>query len=146
MSPAEVLKLVKERDSSSSTTSSSIFWSVAAHHHAIHRLKEESFSEGFGFDGSSIRGWKASTIRHDLCSDASTACVDPFFKEPTLSLICDIVDAVTHQPMTASAISPEGEAHIKQIGLGDSVYLGPEPEFSSSTRSVSAKGRTTFYK
>ncbi len=25
----------------------------------IHKLDEDSFTEGFGFDGSSIRGWKA---------------------------------------------------------------------------------------
>ena len=25
----------------------------------LHKLQEDSFSEGFGFDGSSIRGWKA---------------------------------------------------------------------------------------
>jgi len=82
----------------------------------IHRLKEESFSEGFGFDGSSIRGWKA-IHESDMIfvPDASTACVDPFFKEPTLSLICDIVDAVTHQPYDRDPryIAKKAEAHIK---------------------------------
>ena len=65
----------------------------------IHRLKEESFTEGFNFDGSSIRGWKAiNESDMTFIPDASTALLDPFIKEPTLSLIADIADAVTHQP------------------------------------------------
>jgi len=110
MSPAEVLKLVKERGLKLVDYKSSIFWVVAAHHHADPPAQGRIFSEGFGFDGSSIRGWKA-IHESDMIfvPDASTACVDPFFKEPTLSLICDIVDAVTTSPMTAiRAISPRG--------------------------------------
>jgi glutamine synthetase len=133
MSPAEVLKLVKERGLK--VVDYKFVDLLGQWQHTtmpIHRLKEESFTEGFGFDGSSIRGWKAiNESDMTFVPDASTACVDPFFKEPTLSLICDIVDAVTHQPYSRDPryIARKAEAYIKQIGLGDSVYLGPEPEF-----------------
>jgi glutamine synthetase len=63
--------------------------------------------------------------------DASTAVIDPFYKEPTLSLICDIVDAVTRQPYSRDPryIARKAEQYLKQTGLGDTVYFGPEPEF-----------------
>ena len=61
----------------------------------IHKLKEDTFTEGFNFDGSSIRGWKAINESDMTCiPDAATAVIDPFIKEPTLSLIVDIADAV----------------------------------------------------
>jgi glutamine synthetase len=98
----------------------------------LHKLQEESFSEGFGFDGSSIRGWKAIN-ESDMVfiPDASTAVLDPFCKESTLSLICDIVDAVTRQPYSRDPryIARKAEQYLKQTGLGDTIYFGPEPEF-----------------
>jgi glutamine synthetase len=98
----------------------------------LHKLEEDSFSEGFGFDGSSIRGWKAIN-ESDMVflPDASTAIMDPFFKEPTLSLICDILDAVTRQPYSRDPryIARKAEKYLKSTGIGDTVFFGPEPEF-----------------
>jgi glutamine synthetase len=98
----------------------------------IQKLKEESFSEGFGFDGSSIRGWKAIN-ESDMVfiPDASTAVIDPFYAQPTLSLICDIVDAVTRQPYSRDPryVARKAEQYLKQTGIGDIAYFGPEPEF-----------------
>src|SRR4051795_7404982 len=98
----------------------------------LHKLKEDSFSEGFGFDGSSIRGWKAINESDMIfIPDASTAVINPFYKETTLSLICDIVDAVTRQPYSRDPryIARKAEQYLKQTGLGDTIYFGPEPEF-----------------
>jgi glutamine synthetase len=98
----------------------------------IQKLKEDSFSEGFGFDGSSIRGWKAIN-ESDMVfiPDSTTAVIDPFFAQPTISLICDIVDAVTRQPYSRDPryIARKAEQYLKQTGLGDTAYFGPEPEF-----------------
>jgi glutamine synthetase len=98
----------------------------------LHKLQEDSFSEGFGFDGSSIRGWKAIN-ESDMVfiPDASTAVIDPVYKEPTLSLICDIVDAVTRQPYSRDPryIARKAEQYLKSTGIGDTIYFGPEPEF-----------------
>src|SRR5262245_16655437 len=116
----------------------------------IHKLKEDSFSEGFGFDGSSIRGWKAIN-ESDMVfiPDAASAVVDPFFKEPTLSLVCDIVDAVTRQPYSRDPryIAKKAEAYLKQSGLGDTAYFGPEPEFFVFDHVSYGEGpNTSFYK
>jgi len=44
-------------------------------------LKEEVFEEGLGFDGSSIRGWKAiHTSDMLIIPDAKTAFMDPFME------------------------------------------------------------------
>jgi glutamine synthetase len=98
----------------------------------MHKLQEETFTEGFGFDGSSIRGWKAIN-ESDMVfiPDSTTAVMDPFFAQPTLTVICDIVDAVTHQPYSRDPryVARKAEQYLKQTGLGDTAYFGPEPEF-----------------
>jgi glutamine synthetase len=98
----------------------------------IAKLQEDSFSEGFGFDGSSIRGWKAIN-ESDMVfiPDSTTAVMDPFFVQPTLSVICDIVDAVTRQPYSRDPryVARKAEQYLKQTGIGDTAYFGPEPEF-----------------
>jgi glutamine synthetase len=98
----------------------------------IAKLQEDSFTEGFGFDGSSIRGWKAIN-ESDMVfiPDATTAVMDPFFVQPTLTVICDIVDAVTRQPYSRDPryIARKAEQYLKQTGIGDTAYFGPEPEF-----------------
>jgi len=62
-------------------------------------LKEEIFEEGLGFDGSSIRGW-AEIHASDMLvmPDPTSAVMDPFTKDATLSLICNIVDPITKEP------------------------------------------------
>src|SRR5881392_4352514 len=54
-------------------------------------LDEGSFSEGLGFDGSSIRGFQ-SIDESDmlLIPDPDSAIMDPFTAVPTLSLVCNI--------------------------------------------------------
>ena len=116
----------------------------------IHKLKEESFTEGFNFDGSSIRGWKAiNESDMTFIPDASTAVIDPFIKEPTLSLIADIADAVTHQPYSRDPrqIAKKAEQYLKQTGIGDIAYFGPEPEFFIFDEVRFGEGpNTSFYK
>src|SRR5438045_9762792 len=64
----------------------------------ISELSEESFSEGLGFDGSSIRGWKSIEASDMLALPApASACIDPFMAEPTLSLTCTTADAGTKE-------------------------------------------------
>jgi len=98
----------------------------------ISEVDESSFEDGFGFDGSSIRGWQPINASDMLVvPDASTAQIDPFFEEPTLVLIGDIVDPVTREPYSRDPrnIAKKAEAYLKSTGIGDTAYFGPEAEF-----------------
>jgi len=98
----------------------------------ISELEESSFEEGFGFDGSSIRGWQPIHASDMLViPDPGTAIMDPFTKEPTLSLICNIFDPITKEKYTRDPrhIAQKAEAYLKFTGIGDTAFFGPEAEF-----------------
>jgi glutamine synthetase len=98
----------------------------------FHRLTEDAFEDGFGFDGSSIRGWKAINESDMLLlPEAPTARMDPFMAQPTLSLICNIVDPITRQPYGRDPryIARKAEAYLKSTNIADTIYCGPEAEF-----------------
>jgi len=95
-------------------------------------LSEELFEEGIGFDGSSIRAFQEI---HEsdmiLIPDPETAFMDQIFEVPTLIIICDIYDPVTLQPYARDAryVAKKAEAYLKQTGIADISYWGPEAEF-----------------
>ena len=98
----------------------------------IGELEESSFEDGYGFDGSSIRGWQPIHASDMLVvPDAATAKMDPFYEAPTLVLICNIVDPVTREPYTRDPrnIAQKADAYLKSSGIGDVAYIGPEAEF-----------------
>ena len=98
----------------------------------LSELTEGNMAEGYGFDGSSIRGFK-SIDESDmlLIPDASTAKVDPFFSIPTLHMICDILDPVTRESYSRDPrhVAQKAEAYLRESGIADTSYWGPEPEF-----------------
>jgi glutamine synthetase len=98
----------------------------------IAKLEPGTFKDGYFFDGSSIRGWQPIHASDMIfIPDADSAFMDPFFNVPVLSLTCDIVDAITHQPYPKDprTIAAKAEAYLKSTGVGDTAYFGPEPEF-----------------
>ncbi len=98
----------------------------------IEELTDGVFKEGLGFDGSSIRGWQAINNSDMLVfPDPETAVMDPFMKQPTLSLICNIVDPITHEQYDRDPryIAQKAEKYLKSTKLGDTAYFGPEAEF-----------------
>ncbi len=98
----------------------------------ISELTEDSFEEGFGFDGSSIRGWAAINESDMLLMpDPSTAYMDPFAAVPTLVMLCDIVDPITRQHYERDPrwIAKKAEMFLKNTGIGDTAYFGAEAEF-----------------
>jgi glutamine synthetase len=98
----------------------------------IHELEESSFEEGFGFDGSSIRGWQAIHNSDMLIvPDPTTAIIDPFCTHPTLSMICDIMDPITREPYSRDPrhIAEKGIKYLNLTGIADTAYFGPEAEF-----------------
>ncbi len=98
----------------------------------ISELSERLFSEGIGFDGSSIKGFQQI---HEsdmlLFPDPRTAFADPVLEVPTLSLICDIVDPQTKGRYSRDPryVARKAEAHLQQSGVADVSYWGPEVEF-----------------
>ena len=98
----------------------------------VAELTEEVFSEGLGFDGSSIRGWKSIEASDMLAMpDPQTAFMDPFCSVPTLSLTCTIAETGTKEAYTRDprGIAQRGEAYLKSTGLADTAVFGPEAEF-----------------
>jgi len=98
----------------------------------VSNLKQEHFYEGFGFDGSSIRGWKAINESDMLAiPDPASAHIDPFIKTKTLTMLCDIMDPITkeyydHDPRV---IAKKAIDYLHSTGLADTAYYGPEAEF-----------------
>ena len=100
--------------------------------HPISQLEEATFEDGYGFDGSSIRGWKAINESDMLMiPDPSSAFIDPFLAHPTLVLICDVVDPLTREPYSRDPrhIAKRAELYLKQTGIADTAFMGPEAEF-----------------
>jgi glutamine synthetase len=97
-----------------------------------HELDESKFTEGFGFDGSSIRGFQQ--IQESdmiLLPDSNTAVVDPFRQHKTLNINCFVHDPVTLEPYSRDPrhIARKAEAYLQSTGIADTVYFGPEAEF-----------------
>jgi glutamine synthetase len=98
----------------------------------IQQLKEDSFEDGFGLDGSSIRGWQPINASDMLIvPDPTTAKMDPFTQYPTLSLTCNIFDPITKEPYSRDPrnIANKAEKYLKSTGLADVCFFGPEAEF-----------------
>src|SRR5438067_1634579 len=98
----------------------------------LRALDAGDFESGLGFDGSSIRGFQEI---HEsdmlLMPDPTTAVMDPFGVTPTLSLICDVVEPGTLQPYSRDprSLAKRAETHLRDSGVADTSYFGPEAEF-----------------
>jgi len=133
MTPKEVLDMAKENGARLVDLRFMDYPGLWQHFSVpIGQLEESSFEDGFGFDGSSIRGWQPIHASDMLViPDADTAKMDPFYTTPTLVLICNIVDPVTREPYTRDPrnIARKADAYLKSTGIGDEIYIGPEAEF-----------------
>jgi len=98
----------------------------------LKELEEDTFTDGLGFDGSSIRGFQAINESDMLLiPDPASAFVDPCLQVPTLSLTCDVVDPITREPYSRDPryVARKAEAFLKQSGVATTAYFGPEAEF-----------------
>ena len=98
----------------------------------MHVLTEDSFEEGFGFDGSSIRGWQAINESDMLLlPQPDTFFLDPFTNLPTLNIICNVVDPITHEDYSRDPrnVARKATAYLQSTGIADTAYFGPEAEF-----------------
>jgi glutamine synthetase len=93
---------------------------------------EDELNDGFMFDGSSIEGWKAINESDMILKpDLDAVWVDPFSATPMLILVCDIVEPSTGELYSRDprSTAKRAEAYVKTLGIGDTVYVGPEAEF-----------------
>jgi glutamine synthetase len=96
------------------------------------QIDESAFTTGVPFDGSSIRGWKAiNESDMTMVLDPTTAWIDPFMAEPTLSVVCSIKEPRTNEPYSRCprTIAQKAVDYLISTGIGDTVFVGPEAEF-----------------
>ena len=133
MGPAEVLKLIKEKEATYCDLRFTDTRGKEQHVSIPTRLvTEDFFVDGKMFDGSSIAGWKGiNESDMILMPDASTAMIDPFYEETTLLLRCDVVEPTTMQGYNRDprSLAKRAEAYLKSTGIADSCLFGPENEF-----------------
>ena len=133
MTPKEVLELIKENEAVMVDLKFMDFPGTWQHFSVpVSELDESSFEEGYGFDGSSIRGWQPINASDMLViPDAETAMMDPFTDHPTVTMICDIADPLTKEPYSRDPryIAKKAEKYLVSTGLADTAFFGPEAEF-----------------
>jgi len=100
--------------------------------YSVTHLEKDIFEEGIMFDGSSISGWKAiNESDMILMPDPASAFVDPFSVQPTMVIVCDVVEPSTGQGYTRDprSTAKRAENYLKYTGIGDTAFFGPEAEF-----------------
>ena len=133
MSPKEVLELAKKNDARQVDLRFTDLPGLNQHiSYPITMLREEAFEEGFGIDGSSIRGWAAINESDMLLiPDGTTAFMDPFCEVPTIVMTCDVIDPITRQHYDRDPrwIAKKAELFLNNSGIADTAYFGAEAEF-----------------
>ena len=133
MSPADILKLIKEKDVKfidirfTDTRGKEQHVSVPSS-----QIDEGFFEDGKMFDGSSIAGWKGiNESDMILMPDCPTAILDIFSEEVTLNLRCDVIEPNTMQGYSRCprSLAKRAEAYMRSVGIADTAYFGPENEF-----------------
>lgn len=131
-SPREVLALCREREIRAVDLRFMDFPGTQKHFTIpVTALTEKSFEDGFGFDGSSIRGWQAINESDMLVvPDSGTAIVDPFMSQ-TLVMTCNIQDPITREDYAKDPrnVARKADNYLRSTGLADTAQFGPEAEF-----------------
>lgn len=95
-------------------------------------IDEAFFNEGKLFDGSSMAGWKGiNESDMIIMPDTQTPVIDPFYKDVTINLRCDVIEPNTMRGYDRDprSVAKRAEAYLKETGIADEVLFGPEPEF-----------------
>lgn len=104
------------------------------HHIAYnyHRLQRELMENGIPFDGSSIAAWQPINQSDMLLKpDVETLFLDPFTADVTAVVICDVYDVYKNElyEKCPRSIAKKAETFLRESGIGDTCYFGPENEF-----------------
>ncbi|MEI7812871.1 MAG: type I glutamate--ammonia ligase [Ignavibacteria bacterium] len=98
----------------------------------VSQFSKSNFVDGYGFDGSSIRGWKAINESDMLIiPDPDTMFLDTFINAPTLSLTCNVHEPATKEKYSRCPrnIAEKAVAYLQSTGIADTAFFGPEAEF-----------------
>ncbi len=113
-------------------------------------VDDDLLTDGVMFDGSSIEGWKdISQSDMIMAPDVTTAVLDPFAAEPTMIVVCDILEPSTGQSYDRDprGIARKAMAYVETSGVGDTVFMGPEAEFFMfDDVRFEVQGHTSSYK
>ena len=133
MKPREVLAMCREKEVKAVDLRFTDFFGAWQHLTIpVGKLEEDTFDDGIGFDGSSIRGWQAVNESDMLLVPVpDTAVVDPFATIPTLSIICNVQDPITREDYSRDPrnVARKAVNYLKGTGLADTCFIGPEAEF-----------------
>lgn len=97
-----------------------------------HSIDEDTLEDGKMFDASSVAGWKGVEASDMILRpDPDSAYLDPFYELPTVVVTCDVIEPNTMQGYAKDprSIARRAETYLKSTGIGDTVFVGPEPEF-----------------
>ncbi len=97
-----------------------------------HSIDEDTLEDGKMFDASSVAGWKGVEASDMILRpDPDSAYLDPFYELPTIVVTCDVIEPNTMQGYAKDprSIARRAETYLKSTGIGDTVFVGPEPEF-----------------
>jgi glutamine synthetase len=133
VTPKEVLALIREKEVRAVDLRFMDFPGLWQHFTIpADTLSEATFEEGLGFDGSSIRGWQAINESDMLVMPVpETAFLDPFCRDATLTMICNIQDPLTKEDYSRDPrnVARKAVNYMKSTGIADIAYFGPELEF-----------------
>ncbi len=98
----------------------------------VDAVDKDVLNDGIMFDGSSNAGWKTiDDSDMQMKPDLGTAVLDPFAAQPTLILNCDILEPLSGKSYSRDprGVAKRAEEHLRDSGLADTAYFGPEAEF-----------------
>jgi glutamine synthetase len=132
-SPAQIMSMIKDDEIKFIDFRFSDYTGKWLHiSHCADQIGEEELVNGISFDGSSVPAWKdINESDMILIPDLATAFIDPFMIDSTLVITCDVIEPLTNEGYEKDPryTAKKAEKYLKESGIGEEAFFGPEPEF-----------------
>ncbi len=96
------------------------------------QLTVDRFESGFGFQGTSARGWgRGDPAALRVRPDANSMQIDPVMEVPTLVLLGDVLEGRSLQSSErcSRAVAVRAESYLRSTGIADSCSVGVQAQF-----------------